>query len=97
MTTKDIFYLVLSLSIAVFTVFAVWFLYYLIAIVRELRKTSRSIHEKVEELGGILHTIKDRMSDSVSALSLLTNVISKLVSNWQARRSKRTRTPPVDE
>ncbi|MBI4092636.1 MAG: hypothetical protein HY420_01800 [Candidatus Kerfeldbacteria bacterium] len=91
MTTKDILYIVLSLSILAATVVVVWFFAYLIGIVRELRKITKSIHEKIDGVGGILESIKERISDSASALSLLTQVVARIGGAWRQRRSKRPR------
>lgn len=95
MTTQDILYIVLAVSAAVLTAFLAWLLYYVIAIVRDLRQTSRAIHEKVDQVGRILESIKERIGDSVSALSLLTELLSKLVGGWKRRRVKRSEKPPI--
>jgi len=90
MTPHNILLIVLTVCIAVLTGFIAWFLYYLVAIVRDLRQTSRVLHEKVEQLGTILDAIRERISDSVSTLSILTQVVSKVAERWQQRRSKRS-------
>ncbi len=90
MTTQDILYIVLAVSAAVLTAFLARLLYYVIAIVRDLRQTSRAIHDKVDEVGRILESIKERIGDSVSVLSLLTELLSKLVGGWKRRRAKRS-------
>ncbi len=89
MTPHNILLVVLTVCIAVLTGFMAWFLYYLIAIVRDLRQTTHVLHEKVEELGTILDAIRERIGDSVSALSVLTQIVSKVADRWQQRRSKR--------
>lgn len=91
MEIKDILFLVLALSAAVLTAFMAWFLYYLIAIVRDLRETSKLVHDKVNQVGDILNVVKDRLTDSVSALSILTSVVSKVAGAWQERRSSKKR------
>jgi len=92
MSSQDILNLVLALSAATLTGFMCWFLFYLIGIVRDLRETTRLVHDKVSQVGEILNAMKDRLTDSVSALSILTGVISKIASSWQQRRkSKRSR------
>ena len=97
MPTRDTLNIVLALSSAVITVFLAWFLYYLIAIMKDLRETSRAVHDKVNQVGVILQTVKDHLSNSVSALTMLTNVISKIAGSWQQRRkAKRTRETPAD-
>lgn len=98
MNTRDILNIVLAICAVVFTGFFAMFFYYLVQIVRDLRKTSQAIHEKVEQVGGILQSVRDRLSDSVSALSILTSIIGKLASSWQQRRtSKRTRAADANE
>jgi len=90
MTPHNILLIALTICIAILTGFMAWFLYYLIAIVRDLRQTSRILHEKVGQLGTILDAIRERIGDSVSTLSLLTQIVSKVADRWQQRRSKRS-------
>jgi uncharacterized protein YoxC len=97
METQDILNTILAVAIGVFTVFLCLFFYYLILIVRDLRKTTKTIHERVEEIGTILHAIKERVADSASALSMLANVISNIAGKWKQKRSKRSKTESGDE
>jgi len=90
MNTQDILFIVLAVSAAVLTGFLAWFLYYLIAIVRDLRRTATIIHDKVTELGEILDSIRVKIGDTVSTLSLLTQVVTGIAERWRQRRSKRT-------
>ncbi len=90
MTPHNILLIVLTVCISILTGFMVWFLYYLIAIVRDLRQTSRILHEKVEQLGTILDAIREKIGDSVSTLSILTQIVSKVADRWQQRRTKRS-------
>lgn len=90
MSARDILFIVLAISAATLTAFLAWLLYYLIAIVRDLRQTSRAIHEKVDQVGTILESIKERISDSASTLSILTQVISKAAGSWRKRKAART-------
>lgn len=90
MSSRDILFIALSVCAVTLTVFSVWFLYYLISIVRDLRRTTQLLHDKVEQLGELLGMIKDRISDSAAALSLLTSIIGKIAGSWQDRRKKRS-------
>lgn len=91
MEPKDILFIVLSVCAAILTGFFVWLLYYLIAILRDLRETTKLLHEKVEQVGGILESIKERISESVSVLSLLTTIISKVADGIRNRRTRQTK------
>lgn len=90
MTPHNILLIVLTVCIAVLTGFFAWFLYYLIAIVRDLRQTTHILHEKVEQVGTILDAIREKIGDSVSTLTILTQVVTKLTERWQQRRAKRS-------
>lgn len=90
MSSRDILFIALALSALTITGFLAWFLYYLVAIVRDLRQTTKLLHEKVSEVGTILESIKERISESVSVLSLLTNAISTMVEKFRTRRAKRS-------
>ncbi len=90
MSSRDILFIALALSALIITGFLAWFLYYLIAIVRDLRQTTKLLHQKINEVGAILESIKERISESVSVLSLLTNVISTLAEKFRIRRAKQS-------
>lgn len=97
MTTQDILFIVLAVCAAVLTGFAAWLLYYLVGIFRDFRQTTQAIHEKIEQLSTILDSIRERIGDTVSTLSMLTQVISKVAGAWKARRSQRSSSDLPDE
>lgn len=90
MNTRDILNIALTLSAVTVTVFLAWLMYYLIAIVRDLRLTTRAIHEKVDQVGTILDAIRERIGDTVSTLSVLTQIIGKISERWHEKRAKRS-------
>lgn len=97
MVARDILFLVLATCAVVLTAFVAWFLFYLVAIVRDLRSATRAVHEKVDQVGSILEAIKERIGDSASAIALLTQVVTKVAGSWRARRSRRSSSDQPDE
>jgi len=90
MESRDILNMVLAISAAVLTVFIATLLYYVIRIFKDLRETTRAVHDKVEEVGTILNAIRERISESTSTLGLMAQVIAKVARTWRGRRSKKT-------
>lgn len=97
MDTRDILNIALALSAVTITVFLAWLLYLTIAIVRDLRQTSRAIHEKVDQVGVILDSIRERIGDTVSTLTMLTQVIGKISERWREKKAKRSTKNSSDE
>ncbi|MFH1029939.1 MAG: hypothetical protein V1770_01625 [bacterium] len=85
-TTKDIMFLVIAFCILLLTVFAVWLLYYFIAIIRDVRKVTKSVEEKVEKVGRIIDLLKEKLDSSAMQFALLVSAIKEIVSFVSARR-----------
>lgn len=97
MTITNILFIILGVCAVVLTGFGAWFLYELIAIVRDFRETTKAIHDKVEEVGSVVSSIRQRLEDSTSMLSVLTKVISKIATAWQSKRSRKRTSSTDDE
>ncbi len=91
-TSKDILYLVLTIAIALVTVFGVWLLWYLIAILRDARKMVGDVRTGFDKVHEILDAIKQAAVASTTHLSLIVGTVERLISFYQKRqRGKRAR------
>jgi uncharacterized protein YoxC len=63
-TSRDILNLVLALSIAGFTVFICWSLYYLIASLRSIFRVIKEIEATVEKIGDLTRYIRDKIENT---------------------------------
>lgn len=77
--TQDLFFLILAISVAVLTFFTAWLLYYIVSMLRTANRVIQSVDEKLQLIEGILHSLKENVSNSSAALVLLTKAIARLV------------------
>lgn len=91
-TTKDILFLVIAFCALLFTIFLVWLIYYFIAIIRDVRKVTHSVEEKVEKVGRIIDLAKEKLDSSAMQFALLVSAvkeIAKLVIEKRAAKKKK--------
>lgn len=93
-TSQDILYLTVAVSIGLFTVFLVWIMYYIAQISRQSNEMITDFRSKMEELDATMHVIKDKMQDSVDALSSVSSQITTILDlvrsfTGKAKRSRK--------
>ncbi|MFH1192163.1 MAG: hypothetical protein V1655_01685 [bacterium] len=85
-TTKDILFLVIAFCVLLLTIFLAWLLYYFIAIIRDVRKLTKSIEDKVEKTGAVIDLIKNKVDSSATHFILLVEAIKQIVKFAMERR-----------
>ncbi|MBU0620160.1 MAG: hypothetical protein V1768_00510 [Patescibacteria group bacterium] len=78
-TSQDLLYLILSVSVLLLTVFLVWFMYYLIIIVKNIYIMVQKMKGRINKLDEIIDLIKTKIEHSVSNLFLIGEGVKKLV------------------
>ncbi|MDP3970770.1 MAG: hypothetical protein Q8P90_03645 [bacterium] len=89
-TSQDVLYITVSMSIAVFTFFLVWIMYYAAQISRQSNEMITDFREKMEELDETLNVIKEKVTTSVDSLSAVSEQVSyilELVNNFGQRKA----------
>jgi hypothetical protein len=86
-SSKDILFLVIAVAVAITTIFTSWLLYYMIKILRRGYKSVELVTEKIEALAGLVDTLKDKIEHSATAVTLLSQAVTKLVGHWSKKRS----------
>ena len=77
--SQDILYLVLAFCVLWLTVFLVWFVYYLIASIRQFHQITKSVKKQVDEVDAIMQMLKSRIERSSSYLSIIVEGVKKMV------------------
>jgi hypothetical protein len=70
-TSQDVLYLVLSVCIALVTVFLFWFFFYLIALLRKANKTMDSVTEKIQFVHHLFEKGFGHLGFAVEALKMV--------------------------
>ncbi|MFH0950859.1 MAG: hypothetical protein V1765_00080 [bacterium] len=77
--SQDILYLVLAFCVLWLTVFLIWFVYYLIASIRQFYLVTKAVKKKVDEVDEIMQMLKNRIERSSSYLSIIVDGVKKMV------------------
>lgn len=96
-TSKDVLYLVLSVSIGLLTAFLVWGLYYIVmllrrgyAIVREISDLIIHIKNKLDRLEHLFDTIEEKLKNSASYLPLVMKGVTEIIEFIKNKRAARS-------
>ncbi|MFA5188505.1 MAG: hypothetical protein WC460_04045 [Patescibacteria group bacterium] len=88
-TSKDIFYLILSFSILLFTVFLCWAIYFMAMILREFKKIIADVRKKIELVEGLIVALKEKLEHTSSHMKLLVETVSNLAEYFRERRGEK--------
>lgn len=93
-TSQDILYITVAACIAVFTVFLVWIMYYIAQISKQSNEMIADFRQKMEELDETVHVIKEKVTNSVDALSSVSSQVGnilELIQNFTGSKAKTRR------
>ncbi|MBI4122320.1 MAG: hypothetical protein HY461_03230 [Parcubacteria group bacterium] len=92
-TSLDVFYLTLSVCIAVLTFFLCWALYYFIRLGRDAVYTVEKFTSVLRKLDEVLDTVKEKLHNSGTYIALAANAVKSVVEylgeKKQTRRAKK--------
>ena len=89
--SKDLLYIVISLSVLLFTAFSCWALYYLARILQQLFKVIKETRDRLNKFDELVKTIKEKIERSASYLPLIMEGVKKLVELMKNRAEKKRR------
>ena len=93
--SQQVLYLTLAGSIAVFTVFLVWIMYYIAQIAKQSNEMVSDFRVKMEELDESVQQLKDKVSGSVENLATMGEQVAyivELVGGVTGKRKSKKRT-----
>ncbi len=96
-TTKDIFYIVLSICILWITTFSCWLLYYAIAAARDLRHLQKKVTEKVAAIEKTFSSLHSFVEKSVGSVGLITEGMKMAMKFAQNRKKKKSKKKDEDD
>jgi hypothetical protein len=90
-SSQDVLNLTLAFCALLLSVLVGWFIYYMVMMVREMFKVVHGVNEKIEKVGAVIDTLKDKIEHSASYLLLIGEGVKKLVEmmgNAKAKKKK---------
>lgn len=97
-TSKDVLFWVLAASIAVFTFFLCWALYYIVMMLKkahgmiaEISELIANIKNKLERLEQLFDTIEEKIKSSASYLPLVFKGITELIEFFKKKKEERAK------
>ncbi|MBI4457429.1 hypothetical protein HY633_00510 [Candidatus Uhrbacteria bacterium] len=90
-TSEDLLFVVLAFCALWLTVFLSWFLYYLIAISRDVETLLRQGRKAVETVDHLTHAVYEKFEHSAASLTLIAQAVKELVIWVMQERNKKVR------
>jgi hypothetical protein len=90
-TSKDVLFIVLAFCALWLTVFLSWFLFYLIAILRDTEHLVRQVKTAVEKVDHLAHVVHDKVEHSAASFTLMAQAAKEVVL-WMIQERRQTGT-----
>jgi hypothetical protein len=78
-TSKDLLFVVLALCILWLTIFLTWFLYYVIAIVRDAKKIVAFLKDAAFKIDKLARNLHDKLDRSAATFTLAAKAMKEIV------------------
>lgn len=89
--SKDLLYIVISVSALLFTIFSCWAIYYLARILQQFFKVIKETRALLDKFDELMKIIKEKIEHSASYLPLIGEGVKKLVEIMKNRAEKKKR------
>src|SRR3990167_3548369 len=89
--SKDLLYIVISVSILLFTIFSCWAIYYLARILQQMFKMIKETRDRLNKFDELVKMIKEKIEHSAAYLPLIGEGVKKLVEIMKTRAEKKKR------
>ena len=89
--SKDLLYIVISISVLIFTIFSCWALYYLARILQQMFKVIRETRARLNKIDELAKMITEKIEHSASYFLLIGEGVKKLVEIMKGRAEKKKR------
>ena len=86
-TSKDIFWLALSIVILLIGVSMVWGMFYITLMLRDAKKITKSLRRKMDLFDQILKIVKDKTEQTANYIPPLIDGVGKLINHFKDKNS----------
>jgi len=87
--SKDLLYIVIAVSVLIFTIFSCWAIYYLARILQQMFRVIKETRDRLNKFDELIKTIKEKIEHSASYLPLIMEGVKKLVELMKNRAEKK--------
>ena len=87
-TSSDVLNLVLSICIIALTFFLCWGIYYFVVAVQKWYRITRKVETAVDEIEGIVRTVKEKLHGSAAYLFTAGEALKKVFEFIQEKRAE---------
>lgn len=87
--SKDLLYVIISLSVLLLTVFSCWAIYYLARILQQSFQIIKEMRDRLHKVDEIMSSLKEKIDHSASYLMLIGEGVKKLVEIMRDRGKKK--------
>ncbi len=88
-TSKDILYIVISVSIVFLTFFTVWGMYYIVMMLRETKEMITDVRSRIELVEKVLIAFKERLEHTSSHMKLLVETAINVAEYFKDRKTEK--------
>ena len=94
--SKDLLYIVISISVLIFTIFSCWALYYLARILQQMFKVIKEMRARLNKIDELAKMITEKIEHSAAYLPLIGAGIKKLVEIMRVKAEKKKRSKKAE-
>jgi len=87
-SSKDILFIVIAFCVLLLTIFIVWLLYYVIAVIRDARKVIKGMEEIVSKVESAVDFIKKKLDSSAGHIMILGEAVKQIMKFAMEKRAK---------
>ncbi len=87
-TSTDVLLLTIAGSVALFTIFVCWGIFYVVVMLKNVSKMTISIREKLEIIDKILKLVKEKLEKGGNKMAMITDSVIKLVGLVMEKQNK---------
>ncbi|MFH0955778.1 MAG: hypothetical protein V1801_01005 [Candidatus Falkowbacteria bacterium] len=94
--SRDLLYIVISISVLIFTIFSCWAIYYAARILQQFFKIVKETRDRLNKFDELMKVIKEKIEFSTSYLPLIGEGVKKLVEIIKNRAEKKKKSKKVE-
>jgi len=87
-TSKDVLNVSLAIWTGLLAIFLCWGLYYVIAVLRDVRKISKGVQDKMRKVDEIINKIQEKIEKTSSNIGLMTELVKRGFDGFSKMQGK---------
>ena len=88
-SSKDVLFIILAVSIFIFTLFICWAIYYVAMILRESKKIIADVRKKIELVESLIMALKEKLEHTSSHMKLLVDTVANVAEYIKERHGEK--------